>query len=111
MLPNPHNVYLHSTPAQSLFAESRRDFSHGCIRVSDPVGLAQYALRDSPEWTRERILAAMNGTQPVTVMLKNRIRVFIVYGTAMANERGEVLFFDDIYRHDERLGKALEARR
>ncbi len=111
MLPNPYNVYLHSTPARSLFAESRRDFSHGCIRVSDPVGLAQYVLRDSPEWTREKILAAMNGTAPFTVTLKNRIRVFIVYGTAIATEKGNVLFFDDIYRHDERLEKALEAER
>jgi L,D-transpeptidase YcbB len=111
MLPNAYNVYLHSTPAQSLFTETRRDFSHGCVRVSDPVGLAQYVLRDSPEWTREKILAAMNGDKPLTVTLKNRIRVFIVYGTAMATEKGNVLFFDDIYRHDERLQKALEARR
>jgi murein L,D-transpeptidase YcbB/YkuD len=111
MMPNPYNVYLHSTPAQSLFGESRRDFSHGCVRVSDPVGLAQYVLRDSPEWTREKILAAMNGTQPLTVTLKNRIRVFIVYGTAIATEKGNILFFDDIYGHDERLQKALEARR
>jgi murein L,D-transpeptidase YcbB/YkuD len=111
MLPNSYNVYLHSTPARSLFAESRRDFSHGCIRVSDPVGLAQYVLRDSPEWTREKILAAMNGTGPLTVTLKNRIRVFIVYGTAIATENGNISFFDDIYRHDDRLEKALEARR
>jgi murein L,D-transpeptidase YcbB/YkuD len=111
MMPNAYNVYLHSTPAQSLFAETRRDFSHGCVRLSDPVGLAQYVLRDSPEWTRETILAAMNGAKPVTVTLKNRIRVFIVYGTAIATEKGNVLFFDDIYRHDERVQKALEARR
>jgi len=111
MLPNAYNVYLHSTPAQSLFAETRRDFSHGCVRVSDPVGLAQYVLRESPEWSREKILAAMNGDKPLTVTLKNRIRVFIVYGTAMATEKGNVLFFDDIYRHDERLEKALGARR
>jgi L,D-transpeptidase YcbB len=111
LFPNPYNVYLHSTPAQSLFAESRRDFSHGCVRVSDPVGLAEYVLRDAPEWTREKILAAMNGTQPVTVTLKNHIRVFILYGTAIATEKGNILFFDDIYKHDERLEKALDARR
>jgi murein L,D-transpeptidase YcbB/YkuD len=110
MLPNAYNVYLHSTPAQALFAETRRDFSHGCVRVSDPVGLAQYVLRDSPEWSREKILAAMNGANPVTVTLKNRIRVFFVYGTALATEQGNVLFFDDIYRHDERLQQALAAR-
>jgi murein L,D-transpeptidase YcbB/YkuD len=111
MFPNPYNVYLHSTPAQALFGESRRDFSHGCVRVSDPVALAQYVLRDSPEWTRESILAAMNGTASLTVKLKNRIRVFIVYGTAFANEHGEILFFDDIYGHDRRLEQALNARR
>ena len=111
MFPNPYNVYLHSTPAHALFAESRRDFSHGCVRVSDPVGLAQYVLRDSPEWTREKILAAMNGTITSTVTLKNRIRVFIVYGTALATENGDALFFDDIYGHDQRLEAALNSRR
>jgi murein L,D-transpeptidase YcbB/YkuD len=111
MLPNPYNVYLHSTPAKALFSESRRDFSHGCVRVSDPVGLAQYVLRDSPDWTRDRIEAAMNGTNPMTVTLKNHIRVFFVYGTALATEQGNVLFFDDIYGHDQRLEEALHSRR
>lgn len=111
MLPNPYNVYLHGTPAQALFGESRRDFSHGCVRVSDPVALAQYVLRDSPEWTREKILSAMNGESPLTVNLKKPIRVFIVYGTVLANEQGRILFFDDIYGHDARLEQALAARR
>jgi L,D-transpeptidase YcbB len=111
MLPNPYNVYLHSTPAKGLFAESRRDFSHGCVRVSDPAGLAEYVLRDSPEWTREKIQAAMNGTTTLTVTLKNRIRVFFVYGTALVTESGNALFFDDIYGHDQRLEAALNSRR
>ena len=111
MLPNAYTVYLHSTPAQALFGEARRDFSHGCVRVSDPVGLAQYVLRDSPEWTRDKITAAMNGAAPLTVTLKNKIRVFIVYGTALATENGNILFFDDIYGHDQRLADALNARR
>ena len=110
MLPNPYNVYLHSTPAQSLFGQSRRDFSHGCVRVSDPKGLAAYVLRDSPEWTSARIEEAMNGTTPLTVKLKQPIRVFIVYGTALATENGEVSFFDDIYGQDARLEAALAAR-
>ena len=111
MFPNPYDVYLHSTPARSLFGRARRDFSHGCVRVSDPVGLAEYVLRDSPEWTREKIEAAMNGTLTMTVNLKNPIRVFIVYGTAVALEDGRILFFDDIYGHDQRLESALDSRR
>ena len=61
IFPNDANIYLHSTPAQSLFGRSRRDFSHGCVRVGDPVALAAWSLRDQPEWTRERIVAAMQG--------------------------------------------------
>jgi murein L,D-transpeptidase YcbB/YkuD len=111
MLPNQYNVYLHSTPVKALFAESRRDFSHGCVRVGDPAGLAEYVLRNQPQWNRERILAAMNGQNSVTVNLESKIRVFIVYGTAVATESGAVYFFDDIYGHDARLEKSLAVRR
>jgi L,D-transpeptidase YcbB len=114
MMPNRYNVYLHSTASQGLFAESRRDFSHGCIRVGDPATLAQYVLRDQPEWTAEKIAAGMQGKLgkgPTTITLRTPIRVFIVYGTAVATEQGKVLFFDDIYGHDARLEQALAARR
>ena len=53
VFPNEHNVYLHSTPAQELFSRTRRDFSHGCIRVEDPAGLAEYILRGN-EWLDQR---------------------------------------------------------
>src|SRR5581483_5458708 len=69
--PNPYDVYMHGTPAQNLFARQRRDFSHGCIRVEDPVALAAWVLRDQPEWTTERILEAMNGDETLKVNLKN----------------------------------------
>jgi L,D-transpeptidase YcbB len=111
MLPNPYNVYLHSTPAQALFERSTRAFSHGCVRVADPVGLAEHILRDDPTWTREKIVQAMNGTRPMQVNLKAPIRVFIVYGTAVANEEGEVYFSPDIYGHDEKLAQLLGASR
>jgi murein L,D-transpeptidase YcbB/YkuD len=110
MMPNPYNVYLHSTPARALFGQSRRAFSHGCIRVSDPVGLAEYVLRDAPDWNRERILAAMNESPaPRVVHLPHPIRVFVVYGTALATETGDTFFFDDIYGQDARLEQALAA--
>jgi murein L,D-transpeptidase YcbB/YkuD len=107
-LPNRYSVYLHSTPAQQLFRRRRRAFSHGCIRVSDPVALAVYALRDTPgEWTPARIEAAMNGTQTRRVKLRHPIRVIILYGTVLAKEDGEVLFFHDLYGQDRRLERLL----
>jgi murein L,D-transpeptidase YcbB/YkuD len=111
IMPNAFNVYLHSTPAQSLFGRSSRAFSHGCVRVADPVALAQYVLRDEPSWTRESIVAAMNGMRPLRINLRQPIRVFIVYGTAVATESGTVLFFDDIYGHDASLQRQLEISR
>ncbi len=109
MLPNAYNVYLHSTPAQGLFRESRRAYSHGCIRVSDPIALAQHVLKNEPGgWTREKIEAAMNGLRPVRVNLSQPIRVFILYGTAIVTEAGQVFFFEDVYGHDAKLAALLE---
>jgi murein L,D-transpeptidase YcbB/YkuD len=109
VLPNAFNVYLHSTPAHQLFEESRRDFSHGCIRVRDPVVLAEHVFHDQPEpWTRERIEQAMQeGPDSQRVTLARPVRVFVVYGTAVASEAGKVQFFDDIYGHDRRLEALL----
>jgi murein L,D-transpeptidase YcbB/YkuD len=100
MLPNPHNVYLHDTPAKTLFSQVSRAYSHGCIRVSDPAALARWVFRDDAQWPPERIAAAMQGTQTMTVNLTEPIRVYIVYGTAIAREDGNVLFLPDLYNLD-----------
>jgi murein L,D-transpeptidase YcbB/YkuD len=108
MFPNTYNVYLHSTPAHRLFKESVRTFSHGCIRVSDPLALATHVMRDEPgEWTREKIDATMNGEKTVRVNLQRPITVLILYGTALATEAGPVMFFDDIYGYDRKLEQRL----
>ena len=108
IFPNEYNVYLHSTPSQQLFSQSRRDFSHGCIRVEKPEELAAWALRDKPEWTLERIRKAMQeGPDNVQVNLTKPIPVLILYGTAVTDESGAVHFYDDIYGHDAALRKAL----
>jgi L,D-transpeptidase YcbB len=108
MFPNNYNVYLHSTPAHRLFKESVRAFSHGCIRVSDPLALATDVLKNAPgDWTREKIAAAMNDDKTVRVNLTQPISVLILYGTALATEAGPILFFDDIYGYDKRLGREL----
>lgn len=108
MFPNEYNVYLHSTPAPELFSRTRRDFSHGCIRVENPAELTTWALRNNPDWTLERVKQSMNtGKDNVTVRLNRAVPVFIVYATALAYENGEVHFYDDIYQHDAALAQAL----
>jgi len=108
MLPNAYNVYLHSTPAHQLFLRPRRAFSHGCIRVSDPVSLATFVLRNTPgQWTPQAIESAMQGADNMRVSLDRPIRVLILYGTALATEDGPVVFFDDLYGHDRKLEKLL----
>jgi L,D-transpeptidase YcbB len=106
-MPNVYDVYMHGTPATALFSRSRRDFSHGCIRVEDPVALAAWVLRDKPTWDTEHILGAMNGSQTTRVTLTKPIPVLILYGTAIVTDEGEVDFFDDIYDLDGVLAQAL----
>jgi murein L,D-transpeptidase YcbB/YkuD len=110
-LPDPFDVYLHGTPAQELFARSRRDFSHGCIRVEDPAALAAWVLRDNPQWTIDRIQSAMSGDDTLRVDLDKPVPAWILYGTAVVHEDGEVFFFEDIYGHDAALERALEQRK
>jgi murein L,D-transpeptidase YcbB/YkuD len=108
MFPNEYNVYLHSTPAPQLFSQTRRDFSHGCIRVEKPAELAAWVLRDKPDWSVARAQAAMtSGKDNVQVNLTSPIPVLILYGTAVVDPDGKVQFFDDIYGYDDELKKAL----
>jgi murein L,D-transpeptidase YcbB/YkuD len=107
MFPNEHNVYLHATPARELFARSRRDFSHGCIRIEKPELLAQWVLRDLPEWTAERIQQAMHGEKTLQVDLPQPIPVLIVYTTAVVSDDGEVRFFEDVYGFDAQMDELM----
>jgi murein L,D-transpeptidase YcbB/YkuD len=107
IFPNTENIYMHGTPAQSLFSLARRDFSHGCIRLEDPARLAQWLLRNEKEWTPERIDAAMHGSRPTRVNLKPKVKVILFYDTAYVNSKGIVQFADDYYGHDAKLEKAL----
>jgi murein L,D-transpeptidase YcbB/YkuD len=111
VFPNKDDVYMHGTPAQALFAKNRRDFSHGCVRVADPIALAEWVLQDLPEWTRDRILAATIGTQTVHVKLPRSVQVILFYTTAaVMPEDDTIRFAEDIYRHDARLDRALATR-
>ena len=112
VFPNDSNVYLHGTPAPQLFSRPRRDFSHGCVRVEDPVALAEWALKDQDDWTRDQVVAAMNANQSRRVNLARPIQVILFYLTAIVMpEDGSIRFAEDIYRHDTRLDEALTTRR
>jgi murein L,D-transpeptidase YcbB/YkuD len=103
MFPNRFNVYLHDTPGDRLFFREKRAFSHGCIRIEDPVAMARYVLRDQPAWSESRIVTAMNARQEQHVKLKSPIPVHIGYWTAWVEPDGKtVTFTDDPYGIDRK---------
>lgn len=105
VFPNPHNVYLHDTPADHLFAESERDFSHGCVRLEDPVRLAMFVL-EPQGWTKDEIEDALQGERQ-RVELSEPVPVYIMYMTAFVDDDGTVAFRSDLYGFDEALDRAL----
>jgi murein L,D-transpeptidase YcbB/YkuD len=108
IFPNNYNVYLHSTPAPELFSRSRRDFSHGCIRLEKPDEMTAWVLRNNPGWNLERVREAMkSGKDNQRVNLVKPIPVLILYGTAIVDEAGAAYFLDDIYGLDADLEKVL----
>lgn len=108
VFPNPFHVYMHDTPTKRLFAKSRRDFSHGCIRVSDAAALAEFVLRGQGKWDREGIDTSMkSGRNNRRVYLERPVGVYLLYSTVVVDEDGTTHFFEDIYGHDARLDAVL----
>jgi murein L,D-transpeptidase YcbB/YkuD len=111
VFPNRYNVYLHGTPAQSLFARTRRDFSHGCIRTSDPARLAEFVLKGQNGWHRARIETAMGATSEMRrVTLDRPVPVYILYATVVIDDDAGPFFYPDVYAHDAALARALRQR-
>ena len=108
MLPNRHDVYLHDTPSRELFDKTRRDFSSGCIRVKDPVGLAEWVFRDNEDWPRERIERTIASGRETRVTLKQPVQTHLLYWTVVSSEEtGDIRFIDDIYDRDPPVLGAL----
>ena len=105
--PNTSQVYLHGSPAKSLFSRDRRDFSHGCVRLKDPALLAQWVLEENGDWPKARIDEYAGGEVTKTIALKKPIPVYILYLTVMADAEGRVSFYEDVYGHDQELGQFL----
>jgi len=103
LFPNSFDIYLHDTPVKSLFEKDRRAYSHGCIRLKEPEKLANYVLRNQPEWTPDKIEEAMNSGEQKFVKVKNPIPVVITYYTAWVDEKGLLNLREDIYGHDTNL--------
>ena len=103
LFPNKHAIYLHDTPSKHLFSRSSRAFSHGCVRVKDPLKFAENILG----WKRSRIDTKIATGKNGSIRLKQSIPVYIAYFTAWADPDGKVNYFGDIYGRDRRLDRAL----
>jgi len=110
MFPNEYDVYMHSTPELNLFNLTRRDRSHGCVRLQHADQMAAWVLAPQTEWTAEKITDAMNNDQKNnrTVLLKQPLPVVVFYLTAVPDEDGTTHFFDDIYSYDKQLEQILD---
>lgn len=110
MFPNRFNVYMHDTPARTLFGEASRAFSHGCIRLARPIDMAEQVLTTVPGWDRGRLEKVVAEGQRTVVSLTTPIVVHITYATAWRDTDGDIEFRPDIYRRDEKLYAALFGR-
>jgi len=109
MFLNKFNVYLHDTPSRPLFEETQRDFSHGCIRIQQPIELAVYLLQQDLRWNRDAILRALDDGVDRSVPLPEPMPIHLLYWTAWADGDGTIQFRRDIHGRDAPLWKPLRA--
>jgi L,D-transpeptidase YcbB len=107
LFPNSYSIYLHDTPAKSLFGETKRAFSHGCIRVDSPDQLALYILKNDASWTLNKIDSIQAASKEFKIQVKLALPVYITYFTAWVNSNGELNFRNDLYNLDEKLSKEI----
>ncbi len=106
--PNSHAVYIHDTPSKSLFNATVRTFSHGCMRVRDPLRLATLLLGHDRSWTAQRVSAAVrSGPKNNQVNLIQKIPVHITYFTAWVDDDDRLQIYGDVYGHDSRIALAI----
>ncbi len=108
-LSSSSDIYLHGTSDPALFDLTKRDLSHGCIRIEQPDALAHLLLADQGDWTIDRLREAMHTGKPTSVNLSEPVPVLIFYTTAVVEPGGRILFLPDVYGHDRALQRALDA--
>jgi murein L,D-transpeptidase YcbB/YkuD len=104
MFPNEHAVYLHDTPTRNLFANGKRAFSHGCVRVDQPFALAEIVLGEG--WTEERVKALKGGGERM-VKMPRPLQIHIGYFSAFVDEHGKLQLREDIYGYSQKVRAAL----
>ncbi len=109
IFPNVHNVYFHDTPTRDLFAQRQRAFSSGCMRTQDPVDLSKWLLAETPEWTTERVDAALATGRETRANLAQKVPVHVLYFTAVSEEDGRIRYLDDIYSRDNAVLSGLQS--
>ena len=109
IFPNPHFVFLHDTPARELFESAERAFSSGCVRVEDPLTLAELLFDEPNKWNMETFAEILDSREMRTVHLDQPVPVFLVYLTAQPGMDGGIRFFGDVYGRDRQLLAALDA--
>jgi murein L,D-transpeptidase YcbB/YkuD len=107
MFPNEHLVYLHDTPAKSLFDRDERAFSSGCIRIERPFDFVELLL-DDPRWNRAALDAVVGSGRTQTITLSRPVPVVILYWTAEIDENDRYVFKPDVYERDRAVLEALE---
>lgn len=107
MFPNKHAIYLHDTPKRSLFKNDRRAYSHGCVRVQNPRELATQILG----WSQSKIATTIAGRKNTPVQLSKKLPVHLTYFTAWTDESGDLAYYDDVYKRDTYLARALKAEK
>ncbi len=107
MFPNKHAIYLHDTPKRSLFKNDRRAYSHGCVRVQNPRELATQILG----WSQNKIASTIATRKNTPVQLKQKLPVHLTYFTAWTDDTGGLAYYDDVYKRDTYLARALNAEK
>jgi murein L,D-transpeptidase YcbB/YkuD len=107
MFPNKYSIYLHDTPAKSLFQQDQRAFSHGCVRVDDPFTLAEKILGTSDNWSRSDIEDTIAAKETKKVSLSKPLDVLLMYWTVSGNDQEGLHFYSDVYNRDAELLKKL----
>jgi L,D-transpeptidase YcbB len=112
LFPNKHAVYLHDTPTKNLFNNVSRAYSHGCIRIRNPVRFAEVLMEQDKKWTPLQVKALLDAPAEENnhVQLAKKFPVHISYFTAVAADDGQVTYLKDIYEYEGNINLGIEGK-